>query len=990
MYNRWYLPVFIGAALAGCGPSLEPRINTITPGAICNLLPDRTFTITGAGFLGDGEPPKVTLAKVDDPSVVVTVPAAKIERCLDVNCLSLTVSVPKEQLPTGKYDVTIANDCGGVCTSSTSGSATQLDIVDVPQLSPLPPQTVCRENGVLTLHGSGLYTGGTVSIGRNRTQKLTTDPGGTTLTASFPSLLPPSALDKASGLPIPEDVTVRNAEGCESTLPSAAVVIPGPSLLFVDPPVAPQGYSFQVSLFVSGISGSAPQVQLAKTGTTNYQTLTAVIDPTHPNRLLVTVPGDLAAGTYDMVVRDLTGCAATMPGALQLSTVRNFTDNQVAPAFVSPLQTTSITISNLATATGERVFVAPSEPSQTKTATLLTSVHYASSLPVNTEVPKGLPPGKYDLLIVEPYAYNYSGIVRSAFTVTQPTEPPLFFSRTKPEALVAGTDTVFTILGGNFRAPLVTYSCRGLLGPTLSDGTAAVAFSAEDSAKVTLNAPLGSVACTVRVTNPDNGSYADTAAITVTSPLQTRPTFIKSGVDLSTARRAPAAVVVRTSQSQRFIYTIGGDRGADSLPLNTVDAALQDANLTMYRSYGVSQRLPVTLGFLGAVSIGRFIYTVGGFDGASAVRDVYRAQVLDPRDAPQISDWDFRYDPNQGLAQGQYGYRVSAVMQATDPNNPGGETLPSNTVTIRVPLAQGSRLQPVLTWPRVAGAQSYLVYRDTVSKTSSAPSGRLATVADNGMATQSYVDTGATSPASASPLGIGSTGAWKALPALNTARAGAGVVVIPDPIKPDTFYLYAVGGSRGIPSSPLPLSSVEYMTITTANGGTQHNVTGFTVAANSLPSARWLLSGMAATNAQNSNIPPGEAYLYAGSGITSSIAVGVQDKPVYVAKIGPGGEPGVFISSGSAGTSRIGGGSVLLNNQLMSFGGFQGSNPIALAERATLSAPLSLSDFTGAVGSMLTTARALQGTAVEGGFIYQVGGAGAGAAALTSVESAIW
>jgi len=189
----------------------------------------------------------------------------------------------------------------------------------------------------------------------------------------------------------------------------------------------------------------------------------------------------------------------------------------------------------------------------------------------------------------------------------------------------------------------------------------------------------------------------------------------------------------------------------------------------------------------------------------------------------------------------------------------------------------------------------------------------------------------------------------------------------------------------------LPVSSVEYMTITTTNGGTQHNVTGFTVAANSLPSARWLLSAMAATNAQNSNIPPGQVYLYAGSGITSSIAVGVQDKPVYVAKIGPGGEPGAFISSGSAGTSRIGGGSVLLNNQLMSFGGLQVGSPAAqIAERATLSTPFILSDFTAAQGAMLTIARSLQGTAVDGGLIYQLGGIGAAAAAETSVESAIW
>jgi hypothetical protein len=441
----------------------------------------------------------------------------------------------------------------------------------------------------------------------------------------------------------------------------------------------------------------------------------------------------------------------------------------------------------------------------------------------------------------------------------------------------------------------------------------------------------------------------------------------------------------------RFVYAVGGDNGLDNKPYASVEAAATGLDGTLGGFATLAQQLPKALSFLSVVNVGRFLYAVGGFDGTAAVKDVYRAELLDPLNAPQFSDVDVRPSLTQGLSPGLYTYRISAVLGNTDANNPNGETLASDFFPIQFPAVSMGQLQLILYWPQVAGAKSYNIYRTAKANDAAGTERLLATVSDSGTATQSYVDNGSVTPAGAAPLPLGSTGAWKALAQLNTARAGAGVVAAPDPVTAGTYYLYALGGNSGSPSSVTLQSSVEFLTITLVNGGAQQNTSGtWTNATQALPAARWLGGALLGTRAQNSVIPANQTYLYAPGGFASNLATATLDKKVYYSLVAAGGQPGAFTDSGSVGTLTAGAGTALVNNQMLSFGGFQVGAPTTASVSASLAAPTTLANFNALGSGVLSVARAIQGTAVESSFIYQLGGLSAGGVVLGSTEQTIW
>ena len=144
------------------------------------------------------------------------------------------------------------------------------------------------------------------------------------------------------------------------------------------------------------------------------------------------------------------------------------------------------------------------------------------------------------------------------------------------------------------------------------------------------------------------------------------------------------------------------------------------------------------------------------------------------------------------------------------------------------------------------------------------------------------------------------------------------------------------------------------------------------------------------TNAQNSVVPASQAFLYAGTGINSGLATATLDRPVYYAQVGANGQPGSFATTGSVGVIRSGYGAVLVNNQMMAFGGLQTTTPASASDSARLTSPTALANFNALGGGTLLAPRALQGTAIESAFIYQLGGINAVGAALSTSEQTIW
>ncbi|HEX8106396.1 MAG TPA: hypothetical protein VF516_01660, partial [Kofleriaceae bacterium] len=96
--------------------------------------------------------------------------------------------------------------------------------------------------------------------------------------------------------------------------------------------------------------------------------------------------------------------------------------------------------------------------------------------------------------------------------------------------------------------------------------------------------------------------------------------------------------------------------------------------------------------------------------------------ILAPEEAPRIVDVDLQLQA-AGLDPGTYHYRVSAVFSPGDPDNPGGESLASDELTIRLPSFPGKKLVLTLIWrapvdalgaalPNVTGYRIYRTAKD--------------------------------------------------------------------------------------------------------------------------------------------------------------------------------------------------------------------------------------------------------------------------------------
>lgn len=998
-YSRIYglACLLAGSLVASCNsPPPAPVVSQITPSPLCDQTDPRVFTLQGSGFLNKDSLPTVTFANINNPAVKATVTATSADGCTDGVCTALTVSFPGAQLPDGSYTAAVTNACSDpTCTGAPSLPPIQVDVVAVPTLTAVAPTVVCQGQGSLTLTGTGFYSGATVSIGSASSMSVTAGADGTSATASFAGMLPLSPIDAATYAATPLDVTIQNAAGCSATLPKALTITPGPSILFVDPPVIPANYSLQATIYAASVGGTVQAVAVAPSGSSNFTTLPGfAADPTHPNRVLVTLPGNLAAGSYDVRINDLTTCAATLPSAFKVVATQTLTVTSVTPGFGALGANTAVQIAGTGFLSTPRAYAAINGGGNGVSAAALRAVTYRSGTQLNAVVPSGLAAGTYDLIVVNPD--GTFGVRATAFVVSAANAPPPVVTGITPSQVVENTAANITINGSGFRAVTLIPTCYDVNNNPVAGATAAVGAVSGTGTSITatLNAPVSSSYCILRVRETDNGAttFFDYSAIGVTNNSNNLSGF-KAGANLGTARRALAAAAGRPTQVARYVYAIGGDNGNDNAPLKTVEAAPTGLDGTLQAFAPLSTQLPKALSYLGVVNLGRFLYAVGGFDGTAAVQNVYRAEILDPLNAPQLTNVDVRPNLTQGLAPGLYTYRISAVLGAADPNNANGETLAGDFFPVQIPPISMGALQLVLSWPQVAGAASYNIYRTVKAGDLAGTEQLLTQVPDSGVsgAVQSYIDTGANTPAGALPLPLGSTGVWEPLAQLNTARVGAGVAVAPDPVTAGTYYLYALGGNSGTPATPTALTSVEFLRITFVNGGAQQMTAAtWTTATQSLLTARWLGPGFSGTRTENSNIPAGQTYLYSGSGLRSNLATGTTDDPVYASQIAAGGQPGAFAGTGTGGIRNPGYGGTLVNNQLLGFGGTAAGAPTTASLRSTLSNATTLTNFASLGGGVLTTARALQGTAIESAFIYQLGGVTTGGVALRSTEQTIW
>jgi hypothetical protein len=960
-------------ALAAVPP---PVITDVQPNPVCNAQGTSILTLTGTGFLVIGETrPSVT---IDGMAATVT----EVGGCSDIvnsptaarTCTSITISVPQGTLTVGDHSVAVTNPAPAACSTAMPFTLT---VVPPPTVTAIQPAVICSGGGDLVITGMDFSSDPRVIIGGVEATVRTATPTRIDVTLGA---IPPGV----------HDVTVDNQNGCSDTLEDALRVTPGPAVYFVDPPTVYNGISLQATIYVTGLINAPQSVTIRPSGGGEARPLEVTFDPARPNRILAVVPAGLAAGNWDVVVTDGL-CSATLPNGLFVVSTLTVAIDDVVPPFAWTSDDTAVTVNATDPApTGQvqfqatpRAYLNPRGGAATRLARPLEAVAFVNPGRLTAVVPAGLTAGEYDLIVVNPD--RTVGLLSDSFLVTAAGAPPPVVDTITPGSVINQPAQAVTILGANFRAPGVTATCDDDAGAVqVIEGTVGAVTGGSIGATFNMGA-LSSAVCVVRVTNSD-GTYVDFSALAVSNPAQNLPATV-ADESMMTARRALSSVAARVTSQARYLYAIGGDSGSDAMPLASIEAAPVSLFGDLDPFFTLPQGLPAARTLAGSAVIGRFIYLLGGRLAAGPTGSVLRAQILDPRAAPDITDLDLVPGEGMGVDPGLFYYRVSAVMGAANASNPGGETLASDPLGVVIPPLPG-KVRLTLIWAAVPGAASYRIYR-TPAAGMLVGTARLVGTST----TASFTDTGAAPAGNAPPpLPEGALGAWHEVGPMPTPREGLGVAVAADPDAGGAFFLYAIGGRSG---GTTALASYTFARVAVAADGSQ-TVSAWAPDAGFLATPRWQLSAIGMDNARASAIAEGDTWVYAVSGYNGAASQYVSEVTAGLVTGDGTFEP---VYSVDAPSNQAGYGLAGANNFLFIFGG--GSSPATTSRSGSICGmgasgcspqvpdPPDIGTWDN-LGFGLRQARWLPGSALESAFIFLVGGASDTMAATTTTERTHW
>ncbi len=989
-------------------------IARVNPSVSCGVSSGSlVLTAGGQGFLTDaaGDKPTVVFnGTALSPSTVALSGCAALwggfQTC---STMTITLSTTYGQ---GSYPIDVTNPVQDGCTASA-----QYNVNGPPTLFSVAPTQACSKDDPLrapqfdfTLQGTNLTA----------TTQYTIDPG------SVSPLSVNSVTDYGCGWPywicqsvdttMPAlasgtySVNASNGAGCNSTLSNALKVVPVPLAFFVDPPVLYNGISLQATAYLSGLNGGNVKAVYVRpkgaSGTGISEAFT--YDPSHPDQVQFVVPrGQLAAGEYELMITDVDDCTSLPVTAFQVTSSTSLALSSINPPF--GLNTTSTAV-DLAASPGSppppegfattglpRVYLSPS--SGTGTAAALSTVTIASSSLAHAVVKAGLPGSPsgtpYDVIVVNPD--GAVGVLKDGFKSV--TVAPPVVNALSPESLPSGSAQTAKVFGSGFSTapanpPAVQLTCvlSGVTS-TYSEPVDTTSLSATSFVVNIQAGPATGSVCTVRVTNP-NGTYGDFIALGYTGASLNLNAFSPT-TTLNIPRRGAAVAAGRATNTARFLYAAGGDDPAN--PSSSAPTTVERAPLDQYGNLGAWQVVDNIASpgwaMVSAATLGRYIYLAGGETMTTPTPTinnfVKRVIVLDPARAPEINDLLLDFTSGAGLAAGYWYYKVSAVLNASDPDDPNGETLPSDPLVVVIPAGLPKPLQATITWAPVPNAASYNVYR-TVNVND--PSGTEQLLANVTAPTTTYTDTGvATSGGSAKVLG--DTGNPVSLPALTIPRTNMGFTVAMDPSDSTKAYLYAVGG---LTTGSTVDGTYEYLPITIdpATGEQTYGASWTRVAGNTI-APRWEFGLWRVTKEETTYFPSDtDVWLHAGMGFLNSGGTSFE-KSLVAAQVQTGGLLSTWTSDAVTGKNLAGYGCAATANQLFTFGG--GPTPTTTiyagelcgVNGAPCSGPPGLHNLNNN-GAGITHARYLPGTAVESAHIFLVGGQDTTGGATATTESVVW
>ena len=863
-----------------------------------------------------------------------------------------------------------------------------------PKVVSVTPTTICaNEDSTVTVTGSDLSSSAKVEIG-SADMDMGTVPlvaaamvsgSGSMVMAKFPanSLTPHDT---------PLDLVYSDG-GKRIVLPGVITVVPGISIAAVDPATVYNGVDFPTSVYGTGM-GAVQTIQISMAGGAGID-LTSVkaIDN---NRADAVVPKDTPPGVYDVTVVDQNGCSATLAGALTVTADLTVSVCAIDPAFGYDQVDTDVTITATADGTpgGATCGGKNSKFSSTPRAWLniggtlvaLDNVAFNSAGSITGTVPKGQTVGgPYDVIVQDPD--GSVGLLAGAFKVVDQPVPQVT-SLDPPSVKFNYVGTV-KVLGKNFRAPVkVEYYAQGMT-PAAFATVSLVSDTEIDVTYPSSALPVG--AYVIRVTDMDQGTYGEYSALAVVSAslnIDYWTDVTASPLAQPTMRHGAAGGQV--SAAARYLYVVGGD-GGGATP--TRYDATQIASVDKYGNVGAwfvgHNKLAVARTRLSLIDVpsstgaGGHLYAVGGDAATGAVTTVSRAKILLPSEAPQIT----RSSVTLGgtLVRGTWYYRVSAVLDGTDADNPMGETLTSQEVTAHTV----DTAKVILEWSAVPNAASYRVYRTAMVDGTSKDEVLLA----DALTATSFTDDGSATPMTARPFAQGELGVWVDVAALGSPRRNLGLAMAHDPSG--NAYLYAVGGDHGTAATPAVADlydTYEYAKL----GGDGATLAAWTLdSTNKLAVPRTELQVSVGEHATSPSVAATDAFLHPVGGLIPNNTALADANDYEAAKVNADGS--LAWNAAAAGSNVLihaGLASILTSDQLYVLGGTDaaGTPQKDAASVPYTTPPTFANNFTptphAATDSGMTqTIASFAGLVFESAHFYLLGGTSDGTTAIQRVWS---
>jgi hypothetical protein len=704
-----------------------------------------------------------------------------------------------------------------------------------PSVSQRSPSRFCQSNGgTLELVGANFMPSIQVALCTGSCQTPffgnVTVHNSTHLTVSFAA----NSIQSGS-----YQIYLNNGPGCSSVTAGVANIVdvlPIVLVFYVNPPVVYNGIDISALIYASGLSSDPATVLLL--GPQNQTVTLTRTSINSPNRINVIIPAGLAPGQWRMQIITNDGCDGVLNNAVVISNTTSITLSAVDPSTAWVNETVGVRIlaaanTNVSFQAVPTVYLTPSNAGAGTTAKPVEAVGFYDSLTlVGVVLAQSLPIGTYDVIVVNPS--GAVGVLRGGFTiVAQPT--PVVLSAA-PNSIKLNSPTTVYVSGANFdtvNGTQVWLECRyyvPLANPLLSTTITRVNVSAltvvsSSSLNFLTNfatVPGGSLCLVVVRNNRDNSTFRWSALAVkqtngnvigfstqwTTTPLPT----------LNLARYSHSQFTMYPTPSDRRFFVLGGrtNATAGSPYTDTIEASEMGLYGDLKPFVTLRARFPTPIAYASAQVINNFVYVAGGetSDSSGAVKAVRRAQILNPLDAPVIEPSLDLNATSGHLTAGLWHYAVSALFAAADPINPGGESLPSTTLTLNLPNLAGMFL--ILQWDAVPRAVGYRIYRTASAGLTPSQVQFLADVT-----VTSFFDYGTLSTnASVTPLSTGELGRWATVQTLTTARRGLQLTVLSSPIDSQTYFMYAVGGANSSVATSV-ISTVEHTTITKQANGDQ-------------------------------------------------------------------------------------------------------------------------------------------------------------------------